>query len=245
MIKAALEYIASLKEGSIEPVVMKINDKTYCNKDLIRYDGEIFARAIEASTLTSLIDYIKNKPEEMKESMIVHIVNPKKVKLYSGLTKEREREYLFESNALVQEFQFDRWYDQERFLIELQANFEVTPELESIIKVAGNIEVKATANYGDDGMSQKTTIKQGVASKVDVIVPNPVLLVPYRTFQEIEQPASEFVFRIKEDGNGTPTFKLVEAEGNLWVNEAMRRVKAYIETELDEVLKERNITVIA
>lgn len=35
------------------------------------------------------------------------------------------------------------------------------------------VEAKTTANYGDDGVSQKTTIKQGIASKADVLVPNP------------------------------------------------------------------------
>lgn len=30
------------------------------------------------------------------------------------------------------------------------------------------------------------------------IIPNPVRLIPYRTFLEVEQPESEFVFRITE-----------------------------------------------
>ena len=52
--------------------------------------------------------------------------------------------------------------------------FVKTSDLEAIMKVAGNIEAKTTANYGDDGVTQKTTIQQGVASSADVIVPNPV-----------------------------------------------------------------------
>ena len=82
-------------------------------------------------------------------------------------------------------------------------------DLQTILKVSGNVEAKTTANYGDDGISQKTTIKQGIASKTDVIVPNPVTLVPYRTFLEVEQPPSEFVFRIR-DINSEPAFKLME-----------------------------------
>ena len=41
----------------------------------------------------------------------------------------------------------------------------------------------------------------------DVIVPNPVLLAPYRTFQEIEQPFSNFVFRMAD--KQTPAFSLI------------------------------------
>ena len=191
-----------------------------------------------------MIDYIKNCKDELRESMVIHVVNPTTVKLYSGLTKERDREHLFKSNAIVPKFSFDNWYDQERFIIELQADFEVTADLEAILKVAGNVEAKTTANYGDDGVSQKTTIKQGIASKADVLVPNPVSLVPYRTFLEVKQPASEFVFRIKDHG-GEPLFKIVEAEGGLWRNEAMHNIKQYLIENLQDNPVYERITIIA
>lgn len=127
----------------------------------------------------------------------------------------------------------------------VQANFQVTPDLETILKVAGNVEAKTTANYGDDGVSQKTTIKQGIASKTDVLVPNPVTLIPYRTFLEVEQPGSEFVFRIKDSG-GAPAFMLVEAEGGLWKHEAMQNVKDFLANALaEETELMKNITIIA
>lgn len=244
MLREAMQYIAGLKEESMDPKVIEINGKTYCNKNLTRYDEEPMASAIEATTLTAMIDYIKNCKDELRESMVIHVVNPTTVKLYSGLTKERDREHLFKSNAIVPKFSFDNWYDQERFIIELQADFEVTADLEAILKVAGNVEAKTTANYGDDGVSQKTTIKQGIASKADVLVPNPVSLVPYRTFLEVKQPASEFVFRIRDNG-GEPIFKIVEAEGGLWRNEAMHNIKQYLIENLQDNPVYERITIIA
>lgn len=109
--------------------------------------------------------------------------------------------------------------------------------------IAGNIKSGTTANYSDDGVSQKTTIKSGV-ELADVIVPNPVKLRPYRTFAEIEQPESSYVFRIKDSERG-PAFKLVEADGGLWKNATMKKIKEYLEYELSEELKEYHITVIA
>lgn len=244
MLKEAMQYIAGLKEESMDPKVVEINGKTYCNKDLKRYDEEPMARQIEATTLTAMIDYIKSCSKEMRESMIIHVVGPTHVELYSCLTKERRREYLFKSSAIVPKFSFDNWYDQERFIIELQADFEVTPDLEAILKVSGNVEAKTTAGYGDDGVSQKTTIRQGIASKADVLVPNPVTLVPYRTFLEVQQPASEFVFRIRDD-HGEPVFKIVEAEGGLWRNEAMSYIKQYLVESLQEDPVYDRITIIA
>lgn len=244
MLKEAMQFLADLKEDAMDPKVVEINGKTYCNKKLTRYDEEPMASGIEATTLTALVDYIKNCSKELRESMIIKVESPTKVNLFSGLTKERKREYLFECRAIVPKFRFDEWYDQERFLIELQANFEVTPDLEDILKVSGNVEAKTTANYGDDGVSQKTTIKQGIASKADVLVPNPVTLNPYRTFLEVEQPCSQFVFRIRDE-RGEPVFKLVEAEGGLWRNEAMANIKNYLEDALaDSDVRER-ITIIA
>ncbi len=244
MIEKALRYVSQLKEASMDPKVVEINGKTYCNKDLTRYDEEEMASRIEASTLTAMVDYIKHCKKELRDSMIIHVKSPTDVVLYSGLNKERKREYLFESKASLPSFRYDSWCDQERFLIELQANFEVTPDLLAIQQVAGNIEAKTTANYGDDGVSQKTTIRQGIASKADVVVPNPATLVPYRTFLEIDQPESQFVFRIS-DGDGRPEFKIVEAEGGLWRNEAMRRIKEYFEEELSDFPERDRITVIA
>ena len=134
--------------------------------------------------------------------------------------------------------------DQERFLIELQANFIESDDLTVLKQVAGNIESGTTANYDDDGVSQKTTIKSGIANKTDVIVPNPVKLRPYRTFAEIEQPQSSYVFRIQDSDRG-PSFKLVEADGGLWKNATMKKIKEYLAYELAEELEKYHITIIA
>lgn len=242
-LKEALAYITDLKEKSMDPKVLEIGGDTYCDKNLTRYHGFPMAEYIKVSTLSALVDYIKGKPEELRESMILHVVSPTEVELYSGLIDERDRETLVNAAAIVNEFQFDHYYDQERFLIELQANFLETEDLSTIMKVAGNIKSGTTANYSDDGVSQKTTVRMGVELS-DVIVPNPVKLRPYRTFAEIEQPESSYVFRIKDTDRG-PGFKLVEADGGLWKNGTMKKIKEYLEFELKEELEKYHITVIA
>lgn len=244
MIKEALQYIANLKEESMEPKLLTIEGKTYCDKSLNKYHNFDMASPLEVNTLTSMVDYIKGKPEELRESMLIHICSPVKVMLISGLIDERARETLLTSYAIINEFEFDRYYGQERFLIELQANFLETEDLLKLRTVAGNIQAGTTATYDDDGISQKTTIKSGVANNADVIVPNPVKLRPYRTFAEIEQPESSYVFRIKDTG-GEPAFKLVEADGGLWKNSTMKKIKEYLEFELSDELERCHITVIA
>lgn len=238
-LRDALEYLVDLGEEGAKPEVLEVNGKTYCTKNLKRYDNEEMASPLKAATLTALVDYIKNNQKEFRENMIIQIVDPERVRLISGLTKERNRECLFESTINSNGFNFNSYYNQEDFIINMQAGFQETEDLNVLLQVSGNVENNATANYGDDGVSQKTTIKKGVASKVDVMVPNPVTLAPYRTFLEVQQPKSEFVFRIGEGRDGTPLFKLVAADGGLWKYEAVDSIKEYLHKQLGD-----SITII-
>ena len=95
MIREAMQFLTGLKEEAMEPKVVEIAGKTYCNKNLQRYDEEPTAKEITASTLTAMIDYIYNLSDELRANMIIHVQDPQTVRLYSGLNKERKREYLF------------------------------------------------------------------------------------------------------------------------------------------------------
>src|SRR5699024_2066082 len=96
-------------------------------------------------------------------------------------------------------------------------------------------------NTGDDGVSQAVTINTGIASASDVKVPNPVTLKPYRTFVEVEQPASEFVFRMK-DG---PSAALFEPDGGAWRNEAISNIHDFLVLALTEQIETGQITIIS
>jgi hypothetical protein len=234
-LKEAIKYLMDTGAENASPEIVEICGKTYCTKDLKRYDIGPEAYPIKANSLTALVDYIRNCHSEFPGKMIIHIESPKTVRLLSQLNGDRKREELFVCQANVSEFEFDHWYDQERFIIELQANFVSTPDLDLIKQVAGNVVANTTANYGDDGMAQKVTVTSGVASKEDVIVPNPCELIPYRTFQEVDQPVSSFVFRLGDKNGGAPTFKLIEAENNIWKCEAIKNIKNYLLDALDDM----------
>jgi hypothetical protein len=243
-LRDALQYVVGLSVEAEKTEVLEINGRTYADKSLTRYDKQPKADRIKASTLTSLVDYIRQCNKEFPGSMVIHIISPTRVCLMSSLDKEREREVLFEINAETSEFHFDQWYDQERMMIELQANFQKNDDLEVVLKAVGNIEKKNGQAFSDDGCSQVATMVTGIATKADVIVPNPVELIPYRTFQEVKQPASKFVFRIGD--KEVPGFKIVEAEGGIWKNEAISNIKTFLMENLSnmEVGIRNNITVI-
>lgn len=244
-IKQAIEFITNLAVKAEKPETIEINGRTYCNKDLRRYDRADKAEPIKATTLTSLVDYIKESRSELRDRMIIQVVSATKVLLYSGLLAERDRETLFEVNALLPQFEYGREYDQEAFLVSMQSCFKPSDDREAVTVLASNIVNTQQATYSDDGISQQAVMKTGITTKDNVLVPNPVTLIPYRTFLEVEQPTSEFVFRISEGRGGAPTFKLVAADGGLWKSQAVDNVKNYLMEALADIPDREQLTIIA
>lgn len=231
MIKEALQYIVGLKE----PIVQDIHDDVYSDKELHRIDKYIpTASAIEMNTLSSLVAYIKNRIDTMSDYMIVHVVSPEEVKLFSCLNDNRKREYLVNVKAQVPAFRYESFIDHETFCINVQAKFLDDPATDKaiLLQFAGTVEHGSVAEYGDDGVTQKATVRTGIASKTEAVVPNPVKLRPYRTFVEVEQPMSEFIFRMKQDKYDGINCAIFEADGGAWKNEAMKNIKKYLEFEL-------------
>ena len=233
MIKKALEYIVGLNK----PELLHIDGDVYSDKELNRISYKPKAAKIEMNTLSSLIDYIKANVDEMSGKMIIHVQSPTKVQMYSELDIERKREYMVEVNAQVPEFKFNQFTDHEPFCINLQSKFIDAPVSDRalLLKFAGTVEAGTVAEYGDDGVTQQATVKTGIASKKPAIVPNPVMLQPYRTFVEVEQPFSQFVFRMKQDKYDGIQCALFEADGGAWKIEAMRVIKEYLQEQLEGI----------
>lgn len=231
MLKAAIEKILDL--GKTE--VKEINGQTYSNKSLYRINHNPKAERIYMNTLSSLIDYIKADVDKMQGKMIIHVVSPTEVRMYSELDADRERECVVEVNAQLPDFRFNNYTDHEAFCINLQSKFIDNTDRKLLLKFAGTVEAGSVAEYGDDGITQKATVKKGITSKEDAIVPNPVSLVAYRTFLEVDQPNTEFIFRMKQDKYDGIQCGLFEADGGAWKLQAMNNIKMYLEAELEDV----------
>lgn len=229
-IKEALQYVVELSK----PEIINVDGIDYSDKPIAPIIYNPKARSIELNTLTSLVDYIKSGVDDLSSKMIIQVVSPTQVLLYSSLDLERERENVIEVNALIPKFPWERYISHEEFCIALQAKFVSDPQTdkELVLKFAGTVEDGTVAEYGDDGITQKATVKTGIASKTDAVVPNPVRLKPYRTFMEIEQPISDFIFRMKS--RDSIECALFEADGGAWKNEAMWKIQTYLEKEIND-----------
>lgn len=233
MLEKAINRIVELAK----PNIVKHGNDEYSDKKLYRIHNDLLAAPLELSTLSSLIEYIKRSNENQNgNEYIVHVVSPTRVDLISTLNMDRERETLVTVRAEVPRINFDNWMENEKMLIAVQSQFVDDPETDraAVLKFAGTVTSGSIKEYGDDGVTQKATVKHGVTSKVEGIVPSPCRLRPYRTFIEVEQPASEFIFRMREGSSDTVLCALFEADGGMWKNEARRNIREYLEKELED-----------
>lgn len=237
MLKAATEKILSLDE----PHMSVIEGRTYVDKNVTLINKELRAEGITMNTLSSLVDFIKKSRKDFKDGhkYIIQVVSPTSVRLVSDLDSDRKREILAEVKAEVPQFEFGAFIGNEEFVIGVQAKF-LDDDAEHndkaiILQFAGNVKAGTVAEYGDTGVGQKATIKKGVSSLQEVEVPSPCYLMPYRTFTEVAQPMSSFIFRVKDNDRYGVTCALFEADGGAWKNEAKANIKEYLETELEDV----------
>ena len=220
--KEALEYLVEL--GIKEDPIVDLPQGTFTKERLTRVT-EPKAETLIVSTLTGLVDYIKSNIDTLPEKLLIQVKSHKEVALYSPLNVDRDREeYIRVEAILPNNVVYDRFLSTEQFNIMLQSSFVDVGTKSTLLKYTGLVQDEA--------------VKTGVASVGQAIVPNPVELAPYRTFPEVEQPISKFIFRMQEG----PKAAIFEADGGAWINKAILNIKGYLQEQLKEL---ENIKIIA
>lgn len=225
--REALEYL--INEGEEKNPIIQLDQGTFTKRNLTRVT-DAMAATLQVSTLTGLVDYIKANIDQLKGKLLIQVKSYDEVRLYSPLTMDRNREVFIQAQAILPDnVRYENFMDTERFNIMLQSSFVDNDDKKIILKYTGLVQDEAVKTTGDDGVSQAVTIKTGVASVGQAVVPNPVILAPYRTFPEVEQPESKFIFRMKEG----PRAALFEADGGAWRNKAIQSIKEYLHQALE------------
>lgn len=162
--------------------------------------------------------------------MIVHVVNYKSVVLLSKPSKNNAKRYEIAScDAITPTIPFGRYLDSETFNTALLSMFERTESRDLLFKVTSTMVNEQKLTASDDGVSQNIILKQGVSLACTCKFENPVPLVPYRTFSEIEQVESNFVMRVDKEGN----ICLNEADGGAWKVQAVNNIRQYLRDRLE------------
>ena len=190
---------------------------------------------ITIHTLTGLVDLLKVNVDALRaDEWVLCIDDHLNVRLLQRSTDAYgRRSHLI--HAVLRDgeiFPFGKFVSREEFVIGLQSRFVPDANVDEVLRLASSLESSVVALSEDDGISQKTTVKQGIALKEQVTVKGRVRLRPYRTFREVVQPQSEFIFRLRSSPDGgVPSCALFEADGGTWRLDAVLEIKTWLEAQ--------------
>jgi len=227
MLKAAIEKIQELAR----PVTVKVGDETFLmDNDYSRVDRERLASPMEVGTLSAVLDYIMTGADELalddSRRYIIHIRDHKHVDLRMELNGDKQREVLLKASTEPARFREGVFMDVETFVINMQQYFVDSENVRKLVQLVSNVIDSKSVQQTDDGKTQSVVARSGISMVEQVNVPNPISLAPYRTFREIEQPESPFVFRLRGGDDGV-TAALFTADGNAWQYDAIQGIKEY------------------
>jgi len=227
MIKAAIEKLQALIERGIPPVRIDEAGRTYYDKALVPCqqpsDAVIVVETL--SGFSAMTDVLMRQVDTVP--CFIHVVSPIMVTLESVRCDlwGRRRRLITCQMADYRTFDFETYLDQDRFCIGLQAYFDQTPDdMNYLYKIAGNLTAEQVRTGTDDGVSQTVGQRIGVVLSDKLSVRRTVTLKPWRTFRDIPQPSSTFLFRFKSVENGLPLLSLHTADGEQWQQEALKTI---------------------
>lgn len=202
-------------------------------------------------TLTGIVDYLATNVDGLElKNLIVHVKDFGTVELRGKVEAEavkyRRATFLTASTAMCGPvpFKFGEYVDAESFFIGLQAGFVQDDAREGLLKFIASIRENNVRETVDDSVSQTVNLAGGVTLVGEARIPNPVVLRPFRTFRELEQPASRFVLRAQAGGpGGKPKLGLFEADGAAWKLTAVTSTAAWLAAKFTE--KSISVAVVA
>jgi hypothetical protein len=187
------------------------------------------AKRVDLTTLAALSEYVKSDFDSVKDAGLF-VLGPDCVGLNSkifGAFRQREC-FAVAAPFLSKGFLYNQYMDIEVFVTDVQSHFVPDAMTAQVLQVVGSIQTESVQTSTDDGVSQTVTARSGIAKLVTVAVPNPVVLRPFRTFPEIEQPASNFVLRMERRDGKLPRVALFETSDNQWKVEAVKKIGTYL-----------------
>ena len=240
------EYIEELVNAKVEPEIV-VHDGIEYVKTADGYSklSKPIINEIKVNSLDGLIKMIKNHRKDVfdtSELILPLIVNVdfNRISVMSSLKPDRSRNYLFESNPMIPSLRFGYDMSVEEIIILLSTSFIQTENTKRFIESLSSLRVVEEVEFNDDGVGQTVTAKKGASMNAKFQVQPIVKLKPIRTYAEIDQVESKFLFRVNKDGSVC----LREADGGQWKYETQKRIVEYLETNLKELIDNNEVVVI-
>lgn len=237
MLKEFAQYLVSLKDNK----TYDIHGDTYSDRELVRVAPHIDRPArISVSSLDSIVQLVCHELDMFTNlPVFIRAEDARAVSVFTTYDYVMARDNLYRAECDVPGFR-DGFREYEAAIIELRSRFVPSPGVDYLLDLLSRISKDNGVTTSDNGVSQTVEARQGVSLKTMVAVKPRVALRPYRTFLEVEQPESEFLLRLDDNGN----VGLFEADGGMWRQTAKASILAYFDARLSDEIKAGKVVVM-
>lgn len=241
MLKAAIEKIQEL----CAPKVVNVGDVPY----LIDENGYTqieknleYPHSINLSSLDALVAFVKTEAVKKYSRVYITIPDHTTAKCFTNPFPHlrEERVYLYTAVAT----DVPGWGERvslpfEEALIALRTRFQPTNDTDYALKLLSDITTGSKVTYNDNGVATSVVTKKGIDLQSNAAIRPIINLRPYRTFQEVQQPQSQFLIRINERN-----ITFIEADGGMWKLVARDTIKEYLFKALEEEAAAGTVVIV-
>lgn len=245
MLKEAIEKI----ETMTKPVLQEIDGHTFCicnGGDVTEIRPEIDMQVEKRlHSLDALVKMVKTETLEISPvegPVYIEVPDVSAVYCFSHPTLHYRCDRLDYFEVVAKDV--PGWQERtalkfDEAIIALRTRFQPTPDAEYALKLLSEITTGSKVTLNDNGIATSITTHAGIALQQNEPIRPIVTLKPYRTFQEVDQPASQFLIRIDERN-----INFIEADGGMWRLEARKTIKKYFDEAFADEIADGKVVVM-
>lgn len=236
MLAKMIDKIVSLKETKI----FEIGGQTYADASLTRIPPHVDRPdCISVSGLDSICKLIRTELEKVGTTIMVQVKSNDTVEVMTTYLSDFSRNTLYRAKADAPGL-YTGFRGREVALIELRSLCIPNEGTAYLLDLLSRMTNENSVSTNDNGVTQTVKARQGVALNALIEIKPRVMLRPFRTFLEVEQPESEFLLRVDPD-EGIGFF---EADGGIWKLEAKKNIADYFLKNMGDLIDAGKVVVM-
>jgi hypothetical protein len=241
MLKAAIEKIESMAWKHIIEKDGRIYSDVHLTEVKPQPDRPEVA---EFRSLDAIVQVITAEIERHTRPIFINVRSARTVEVFSTYREDFKRDSLYTAGITYRNR--PEWYTYDEAMIALRSQFIPNEGTEYVLELLSSVSDKNEVSSSDNGITQSVNVRKGVSLQSKEAVRPRVMLMPYRTFLEVDQPESEFLLRLRPgnpDKGIEPQIGFFEADGGMWELAAKNSIAKYFEGRLAELIASKDVIV--
>ena len=186
-----------------------------------------------------LCKLIRTELEKVGTTIMVQVKSNDTVEVMTTYLSDFSRNTLYRAKADAPGL-YTGFRGREVALIELRSLCIPNEGTAYLLDLLSRMTNENSVSTNDNGVTQTVEARQGVALNALIEIKPRVMLRPFRTFLEVEQPESEFLLRVDPD-EGIGFF---EADGGIWKLEAKKNIADYFLKNMGDLIDAGKVVVM-